>query len=510
MNHEGLYYDGEHARPVPVTWRVAGGELVIELPAGEQRHRIVDVRATSRLGSIRRVVQLPGGAQLHSDDNDAVDPLVSPRGIEAIADRLERHAGAVAASLLVTGAVAVWFLTLGLPWFADRAARSLPPEIEDAIGRQVIKGLEYSVLSETTLEPETQQHYRTLFDEFVADMPDRDRYRLAFRYMKGHPANAFALPGGTVVFTDALIELMEEDEEFLAVLAHELGHHRERHLLRSVLQSSAVAMLGMLVAGDVSGAGALMIGVPTFLLNNHYSRGFESEADRFAFARLKEAGISPAWFARIMARIRDDQPDADNPADKEGSLLSYASTHPPTDARVAAARLAGKDLPPPGRVIADRALEKLAAEFREQDYQQQQQQQEQEREQLEVDITADTFGEVPAVNPDVLPDCWSGTFTPDGDKGTAEWVERMDGDGTLAMTTTYSDGDVRKSRGFWALKGRNLVEHLIGLDAAGEEEAAGDTNRYRLVSATRDRLVYLEPESGDESEGVRVECPSTL
>lgn len=489
MNHAGLYYDGEYARPLPVTWRVAGGELVLDLPAGGQRHRVADVRATARLGSIRRVVQLPGGAQLHSDDNDAVDQLVSPRGIEAVADRLERHAGAVAASLVVTAALAVWFLTLGLPWFADRAARALPPEVEDAIGAQVIRGLETSVLSESTLDPEIQAHYRAAFDRFVAAMPDGGRYRLEFRFMKGHPANAFALPGGTVVFTDALVELVEEDEEFLAVLAHELGHHRERHLMRSVLQSSAVAMLGTLVAGDVSGAGALMVGVPTFLLNSHYSRAFETEADNFAFARLAEAGISPAWFGRIMARLRADQPGADNPADEEGTLLSYASTHPPTDARLAAARAASHDLPPPGRVIADRAVRRLAAEFRAED-------------EASLDATP---------GPDLLPGCWSGTFVADDDEDDkAVWVERMAADGTLAMTTTYGDGEELRSRGFWAQAGANLVEHVIQLDAAGAEEPAGTTNRYRLVGATPERLLYRDPASGEESEGVRVECPAEL
>ena len=485
MNHRGLLYDGESARPVPVTWQVSAGVLLIRGEAVERQVPVSGLRATSRLGSIRRVVYLPGGAQLHSDDNDAVDQLVSRRGLEAVTDRLERHAVAVAASLVVTVGLVGWFFALGLPWLADRAARALPPETEEAIGGQVVRMLEETVLSATTLDEETQARYRALFDDFVADLPDAGRYRLEFRYMNGHPANAFALPGGMVVFTDALIEMIEEDEEFLAILAHELGHHRERHLTRSVLQSSAVVVLGTLVAGDVSGATAVMIGLPTFLLENHYSRAFESEADRFAFAALQERGISPAWFARIMERLEAGQGE-DTPEADQGSLLTYASTPPPPAARVAVALEAGADLPPPGRLIADREVARLAA-------------------------AAGPEGAVDAIPPEAVTGCLTGSFTPEGEDGTVTWVQRTDPDGTLAIETTYADGTVGRSRGYWALADRSLVEYVAGLDAdSGAESSAGITYRYRLLAAGPDRLVYRDPETGDESDAARVACPDGL
>jgi predicted Zn-dependent protease len=40
------------------------------------------------------------------------------------------------------------------------------------------------------------------------------------------------------------------------------------------------------------------------LLENHYSRENESDADRYAFERMIQAGIDPAHFSRIMARIK--------------------------------------------------------------------------------------------------------------------------------------------------------------------------------------------------------------
>ncbi len=52
-------------------------------------------------------------------------------------------------------------------------------------------------------------------------------------------ANAFALPGGIVIVTDQLMQLAEHDDEILAVLAHEIGHVKHRHVLRGLPQDSA-------------------------------------------------------------------------------------------------------------------------------------------------------------------------------------------------------------------------------------------------------------------------------
>ena len=78
-------------------------------------------------------------------------------------------------------------------------------------------------------------------------------------------ANAVALPAGIIIMTDALVELSENDEELAAVLAHEIGHVRNRHALRALLQNSVVAGSIILVTGDASSAGSIAAGIPTLL-----------------------------------------------------------------------------------------------------------------------------------------------------------------------------------------------------------------------------------------------------
>ena len=134
---------------------------------------------------------------------------------------------------------------------------------------------------------------------------------------------------------DAKVEDQVGDERFLAVAAHEIGHEEHHHVLRSVLQSSAVVLIGAYFTGDVSSASALVVSVPTFLLDSHYSRDFEAEADSYAFESLAKHGISPGRFAEVMQTMQKADPHIRHE-------VGYLSTHPPTMDRIVKARKAAE------------------------------------------------------------------------------------------------------------------------------------------------------------------------
>jgi Zn-dependent protease with chaperone function len=134
---------------------------------------------------------------------------------------------------------------------------------------------------------------------------------------------------------DAKVEDHVGDERFLAVAAHEIGHEEHRHVLRSVLQSSAVVLIGAYFTGDVNSASALVVSVPTFLLDGHYSRDFEAEADSYAFESLAKHGISPGRFAEVMQAMQKADPHIRHES-------GYLSTHPPTVDRIVKAREAAE------------------------------------------------------------------------------------------------------------------------------------------------------------------------
>jgi Zn-dependent protease with chaperone function len=121
--------------------------------------------------------------------------------------------------------------------------------------------------------------------------------------------------------TDELVELSENDEELAAVLAHEIGHVRNRHALRALLQNSVVAGLIILVTGDASSAGSIAAGIPTLLARADYSRKFEADADLVAREFLIVQQIPLQRFADILLRIDDE-------AGTRQESAGLLSTHP--------------------------------------------------------------------------------------------------------------------------------------------------------------------------------------
>ena len=119
------------------------------------------------------------------------------------------------------------------------------------------------------------------------------------------------------------------------VLGREIGHEGQRYVLCSVLRNSAVVLFGEYFTGDVSSASTLVVAVPTFLLDGHYSRDFEAEADEYAFASLASHGISPGRFAEVMRTMQRADPQIRHEA-------GYLSTHPPTVDRSVKAREAAE------------------------------------------------------------------------------------------------------------------------------------------------------------------------
>ncbi len=174
-------------------------------------------------------------------------------------------------------------------------------------------------------------------DEEDSDDADEDEEAASNEIAKGadeaaaqEASKAAGKTGG-----DAKVEDQVGDERFLAVAAHEIGHEEHKHVLRSVLQSSAVVLIGAYFTGDVSSASTLVVAVPTFLLDSHYSRDFEAEADDYAFTSLAAHGISPGRFAEVMQAMQKADPHIRHES-------GYLSTHPPTVDRIVKAREAAE------------------------------------------------------------------------------------------------------------------------------------------------------------------------
>jgi Zn-dependent protease with chaperone function len=326
---DGVLFDGIRAAGLPVRVDAQGTEVLITSATGTSR--VIDrdqIRADVPIPGVFRRLRLPGGELIETTDGDAVTSLWPPTDIiSRAAFAIESRWWAVLTGLALT-AGAVWLIVAYvLPLAAKPVATRISPRVEAFMGKQTLAALDRTVFSPSTLSDDEAQKRRDAFAAFI-EGEDVQPYRIEFRHA-GTP-NALALPGGIIVVTDEMVQTTANDAEFLAVVAHEMGHVHGHHAMRLVLQSSGLAVLMTALAGDAVGTTILAAAVPAILLRTRYSRQFESEADDYAFALLKRHGRSPQAFADLLRRL---SLDAREPVDAH-SLRQYLSTHPATEDRI--------------------------------------------------------------------------------------------------------------------------------------------------------------------------------
>ena len=125
-----------------------------------------------------------------------------------------------------------------------------------------------------------------------------------------------------------LVNLSKNNYELAGILAHEIGHVKERHAMRNLLQDSTTGLLLILLTGDVGSASSFAAALPTFLLQAKYSRDFEAEADDYAIKFMQKRGISLKHLFNIFTRLQGKQ------SIKTNTIGSYLSSHPATRERL--------------------------------------------------------------------------------------------------------------------------------------------------------------------------------
>ena len=244
--------------------------------------------------------------------------------------------------LLGVTAVAIVGLTLfyryGTPWAATELTRFVPVSWEISVASNVLTQMDKGTLKPSKLPQERQAELKARFDTLVQQLPTQlqrypgyaPTYTLSFR--SGMGANAFALPGGTVVMTDGLAKAAEKkglsDDALIGVLAHEIGHVANRHTTRMVVQQGVLQMGMGLALGDVSGIVSTGASVLTGLA---YSRNHEREADCFAIAVMSHAKLPTAPMGKLLLAIAQDEDDEEKAARKKAATAAKESASAPAE-----------------------------------------------------------------------------------------------------------------------------------------------------------------------------------
>ena len=155
--------------------------------------------------------------------------------------------------------------------------------------------------------------------------------------------NAFALPGGQVFITTALITQFESEDQLAGVLGHEIAHVVARHGAERIAKMELTQGLtgaAVIASGDYSTAQAAQM--LASIVNMSYGRDQELESDDLGVRFMTQSGYNPEALISVM--------DILEKASGGQSQPEFMSTHPSPENRRGRIREAiekYKDLAPP-------------------------------------------------------------------------------------------------------------------------------------------------------------------
>lgn len=176
---------------------------------------------------------------------------------------------------------------------------------------------------------------------------DRD---FKFTLLNSAVPNAFAIPGGYVYTTRALLALMNDEAELAFVLGHETGHIAGRHSekrAKVVQRDVLLGTLGQTLLGAVLGNGAVgqiggklgQAGIQRLVVGNvmHHSRSEEFAADDFGVAYMEKAGYDGTASSSILSSLAAQGKLDAKVTGQTRTTPSWAMSHPDPAARVSRA-----------------------------------------------------------------------------------------------------------------------------------------------------------------------------
>jgi len=313
-----------------VTLEFCENELIIHTQDKSYNYAFDELKVSERLGDMPRSIYLGDERVCECEDNNSIDQELKKRRLSQgsrLIHHLESKSIYILPALVVTIAIVFIFLKYIVPYSAQKIAYSIPQDIASEIGTGTLQALDKVILNPSKLSSEKQEELRKDFTKMASALKDLPPLKLEFRFSSKVGPNAFALPDGTIVMTDQLVVLSQNNEELLSILAHEIGHIKNRHAIRMLFQNSAVLVVIATLTGDATTASSILSALPTMLIESSFSRELEAEADDYAMEVMKDRGIALHYFADIMTRLSEGHEES-----KDGE---YFSSHPITSSRIA-------------------------------------------------------------------------------------------------------------------------------------------------------------------------------
>jgi len=365
----GTFYDGKSANKYPVKLRLTARQLVLNFPDGHQiqwPYTSLQLSRTNSTGPVRLEHStsnpdiIPEALVIENPDFLREAHRVAPGALGNVWNqphkRSFRYVLMILALVVLPPLIfAIW--VYAIPAMTNAVADRIPTTWEEKLGQDYFQTLFKKSIKEP--DPQVGKALDAISKRLLTAVPDQP-YHFRIHVHPSKMVNAMALPGGTIVVFQGLINATETPEELAGVLAHEFQHVLKRHSTRNIIRSEAINLFGMIISGNSDSMTSAILQAGSVLEHLRYSRQLESQADAEGMKMMLATHVDPRGMIRVFEKLEEEQhrqlesmkkdkKSADSEkkdsaekdskkTDKKGITLpewtNYLSTHPEGNDRV--------------------------------------------------------------------------------------------------------------------------------------------------------------------------------
>jgi predicted Zn-dependent protease len=172
------------------------------------------------------------------------------------------------------------------------------------------------------------QSYVNRVGRWIAAQSERPDLPWRFGVIESSNINAFAAPGGTVLVTLGLYEMLQNESQLAGVLAHEIAHIVKRHHVHVMQKTAALSAGTKLVQGrSRNELVSNLVGGGAEVFARSLDKSAEFEADRLGVVLAARAGYTFYGLVEVLQQLGARAGD-------DGGLALLFKTHPHPDERL--------------------------------------------------------------------------------------------------------------------------------------------------------------------------------
>lgn len=226
--------------------------------------------------------------------------------------------------------------SINLPDIGDPSQVYFGSNEEQRLGLEIMKKLRER---DMVLDDVQLNAYLDSIGQSIATYADQNGVPFTFFLVRDNSINAFALPHNFIGVNAGLLLATDREDELAGVIAHEIAHVSQRHIVRAVADSRrlalplAAAMIASaaLAAASKQGGQAAMVGTMAANAQHQisFTRANEQEADRIGMRLMAKASFDPRGMSDFFTKLERLS------ASSNDQIPEMLLTHPRPESRVA-------------------------------------------------------------------------------------------------------------------------------------------------------------------------------